>query len=174
MFIKKLYRYSKVMFFVFIAFVISFLFINYKWGLVATPVFEYGMFAGKFYLKDTQTVYTVVANDKMINNAAISFTERDVIQIYIERYQKYKTVNAEVYATMKKYVGYTGLASFMQHDKFNPAIADTTFTNWYKEKIKAIAGVPVTSLKVYEQHYVWQNGVLAAIDTPFKLTCIVP
>ncbi|GAB2807152.1 hypothetical protein GCM10027043_02640 [Ferruginibacter profundus] len=162
------------MFFVFIAFIISFLFINYKWGLVATPVFEYGMFAGSFHLRDTQTVYTVTANDKMINNAAVSFTERDVIQIYIERYQNYKSVNAQVYATMKKYVGYTGLASFMPYDKFNPVITDTTFTKWYKTKIESITKEAVTSLNVYEQHYVWHNGALAAIDTPFKLTCIVP
>jgi hypothetical protein len=174
MFIKKLYQHSKTLFFVFAIFLFSFFFINYKWGLVATPVLQYGMFAGIFNLKDTQTVYTVSANNKTISNAAISYTQRDIIQIYIERYQNYKAINESAYTTMKKYVGYTGLSSFMTLDKYAPIISDSVFTNWYKTKIEAITGESAQALMVHEQHYVWQNGTLAAIDTPIKLTCIVP
>jgi len=174
MFIKKLYRYSKTMFFAFTVFVLAFVVINYKWGLVATPVLQYGMFGGVFHSKDTQDVYIVEANHKFINNGKISFTNRDIIQVYIDNYQRYKELNWSAYNTMKKYIGYTGLSSFMTTDKFTPVISDTTFTNWYRSKMEAITGEPITSLNVYLQHYVWQDTVLAAIDAPSKLTCIVP
>ena len=174
MFIKKLYRYSKAMFFVFIVFVIAFVFINYKWGMVATPVLQYGMFAGVFHVKDTQAVYLVEANHKFINNGKISFTHRDIIQVYMDNYLRYKAVNWSAYNTMKKCIGYAGLSSFMTNDKYTAAISDTIFTNWYRSKMETIIGEPIQSLTVYQQHFVWQDTALAAIDVPSKLTCIVP
>jgi len=174
MFIKKLYRYSKGMFITFIVFVMAFVVINYKWGMVATPILQYGMFSGVFHTKDTQTVYIVEANHKLINNGKISFTNRDIIQIYIDNYLRYKAVNWSAYNTMKKYIGYAGLSSFMTTDKFTAVISDTTFTNWYRSKMETITGEPITSLAVYQQHFVWEDTTLTAIDAPSKLTCIVP
>jgi hypothetical protein len=174
MFIKNLYQYSKAMFLAFTLFVLAFIFINYKWGMVATPVLQYGMFSGVFHVKDTQTVYIVEANHKLINNGEISFTNRDIIQVYIDNYQRYKAVNWSVYNTMKKYIGYTGLSSFMNAGKYTAAISNTVFTNWYRSKMEAITGEPIVSLVVYRQHFVWQDTALTAIDVPSKLTCIVP
>ena len=174
MFIKKLYQYSKAMFFAFTVFVLAFVVINYKWGLVATPVLQYGMFSGVFHAKDTQTVYIVEANHKFINNGKISFTNRDIIQVYIDNYQRYKEVNWSAYNTMKKYIGYAGLSSFMTTDKFAPLVSDTLFTQWYRSKMETIIGEPITTLNVYRQHFVWQDTALAAIDAPSKLACIVP
>ena len=174
MFIKNLYQYSKVMFFAFFLFVLTFIIINFKWGMVATPVLQYGMFAGVFHVKDTQTVYFVEANHKLINNGEISFTNRDIIQVYIDSYLRSKEVNWSAYNTMKKYIGYVGLSSLMTNDKYTAAITDTTFTNWYRSKMEGIIGEPIQSLIVYQQHFVWQDTALAAIDAPSKLTCIVP
>ncbi len=174
MFIKNLYRYNKVMFFGFVVFIIAFIFINYKWGMVATPVLQYGMFAGTFHLKDTQTVYIVEANHKVINNGEVSFTNRDIIQVYIDNYQRHKAVNQSVFTTMKKYISYIGLSSLMNNDKYTAAITDSVFTNWYRTKMETITGEPIQSMAVYRQHFVWQDKALAAIDAPSKLACIVP
>jgi hypothetical protein len=174
MFLKDLYHYSKAMFVAFTVFILAFVVINYKWGAVATPVLQYGMFSGVFHTKDTQTVYIVEANHELINNGKISFTNRDIIQVYIDNYQRYKEVNLSAYNTMKKYIGYAGLSSFMNTDKFTPLISDTTFTTWYRSKMEAIAGEQITTLNVYQQHFVWHDTALVAIDAPSKLTCIVP
>ncbi len=174
MFIKKLYDYNKTRCFAFVAFIIAFVFINYKWGVVATPVLQYGMFSGKVYLKDTQTVYIIEANHKIIDCAKVSIAERDMLQVYPDYYEKQNFKNEAAYTTMKKYIRYTGLLGLMNVDKFTNKITDSVFTNWYKLQIEKIINEPVLSLSVFKQHFLWKNTRLEPIDTPLKLSYIVP
>ncbi len=173
MFIKKLYQYSKILCISTIVFLLVFIYINYKWGITATPVLQYGMFSTPFYIKDTQTVYRIEANGKMINNAVISLIDRDIIQISLENYERQRPVNTSAYTTMKKYISYIGLGSFMNSEKFTNSISDSEFTNWYKLKLEKIIKQPIKSLAVYKQQFIWQATMPEPIDSPSKLTCIV-
>jgi hypothetical protein len=174
MFITKLYTHSKIGCFAFISFIMAFIFINYKWGVVATPVLQYGMFSGKAYLKDTQAIYIIEANHKIIDCTMISLTERDILQVYPDYYEKQNAINQTTYTTMKKYMRYSGLSGLMNIDKFTNKITDSVFTNWYKLKVKKIINEPVLSLSVFKQHFLWKNRRLEPIDTPLKLSYIVP
>ncbi|MBS1512654.1 MAG: hypothetical protein JST86_17550 [Bacteroidetes bacterium] len=173
MFIKKLYHYNKALFLGFIIFILTFLYINYKWGMVATPVLEYGMFAGKFHYADTQTVYIVEADGRGINNASVSFTDRDILQIYADRFIHQKEINQNAYSTMKKYLGFVGLSAMATEEKFVPHVSDTLFTQWYQSKVNDIAGIAGGAMVVYQQHFIWQNNELKPIDKPTKLPFIV-
>ena len=140
--------------------------------MVATPVLQYGMYSSVFYTKDTQTVLIVEANNKMINPAEISLTERDILQIYPENYEKGRTVNEAAYETMKKYIRYTGLGGYMKYDDYRNRVTDSIFSAWYKTKVEKITRIPVHSLNVYRQHFVWKQKKLEPDDTLTKLTYI--
>lgn len=171
MFIKKLYQFNKAACYLFIAFITAFAFINYKWGITAAPILQYGMFSSPMYLKDTQTVYVVVADGETIDCSGLSLTNRDILQLYPANYLDSKSINTAVFNTMQPYIGFTGL---MQLDKYNPKVTDSSFTNWYKQKVQAILKKRVDSLQVFKQDFVWQGNTLQPIGSPYKLSCIVP
>ncbi len=52
MFLKKLWYYNKALFSFVTAFIIAMAIIMYKWGIVATPVLQFGMYSSKFYTSD--------------------------------------------------------------------------------------------------------------------------
>lgn len=171
MFIKKLYQYNKTASCLFIAFIAAFAFLNYKWGITAAPILQFGMFSSPMYLKDTQTVYVVVADGETVNCAGLSLTNRDIIQLYPADYLRSKNVNEAVYNTMLPFMGFTGL---MQQSKFNTRVSDNSFSNWYKQKLQAILNKRIDSLQVFKQDFLWQGNMLQPIGSPNKLPCIVP
>lgn len=169
MFIRRLYRYNKALCGLFAAFIILFVIINYKWGTVATPVLQYGMYSTVFTIKDTQTAYRVLANGQPINNAAISLTSRDILQIYPDTYTRQARVNKDAYEIMKRYFGYAGLSSIMNYDRFSNTISDSLFMNWYKIQAEKITGRAINGLAIYKQHFTWQGSSLQPIDSAIKL-----
>lgn len=172
MFIKKLYQYNKVLCLSFIAFIGLFVFINYKWGVVATPILQYGMYSQVFHTTDTQTVYLIEANDVKMNSSEFSLTERDILQVYPFMYENEKKRNEAVYVTMKKYIRFTGMLRYMKFDRFMNQVTDSLFTDWYKTKIEKITGTPIHSLHVYRQHFIWNLKRLEPVDSLTKLKYI--
>ncbi len=171
MFLKELYKHSKTGCFIVVAFLLAFIYINFKWGVVAAPVFQYGMYSSPFHIKDTQEVYRVTINQKTINCGELSFVDRDIIQLSLDDYRRHTAVNATVYHTMHRFLGFTSL---MNYDKYNDHLCDSVFTSWYKSKLEKITGYPVDSLSVFKQDYVWQQNSLQPVCTPIKLNFIVP
>lgn len=169
MFLVKLYKFNKVLFGLFSVFILVFIVINYKWGTVATPVLQYGMYSSVFSMKDTQTVYLVKADGQSINNAGISLTNRDILQIYPDTYARQAQVNKDVYAIMERYFGYAGLSSLMHYDRFHNTISDNLFISWYKTQAEKITGKKINNLVIYQQHFTWQGSRLQPIDTAIKL-----
>jgi len=138
---------------------------------VATPVLQYGMFSAPVHVGDTQQVYVIVANNKAVNSGALSFMGNDILQISLSDYEKQAFVNASVYNTMHKFLGFTGL---MDESKYSNHLTDAEFTKWYKTKLEKITGSSVDSLSVYKQYFSWQQNSLQPIGTPIKLSFIVP
>jgi len=171
MFLKQLYRYSKTACFIVIAFVLAFVYIFCKWGIVATPVLQYGMFSAPVHLNDTQEVYIIDANNMHVNCGALSFTNRDILQVSLAYYERQGAVNSSVYNTMHKFLGFTGL---MDEYKFTNYASDRGFTRWYWVKLEEIVGKTIDSLAIYKQDFLWQQNGLQPIGTPIKLTFIVP
>ncbi len=57
MFLVKIFRYSKPLFFVILSFTTMQLFIFYKHGMTITPWLNYGMFSGKMGIQKEYSVY---------------------------------------------------------------------------------------------------------------------
>ena len=169
MFIKRLYRYNKALCILFLVYIVSFIVVNYKWGTVATPVLQYGMYSGIFKLKDTQTVYLVEANHRMVNCAGLSLTERDILQIYPESYRLQDRVNEDAFSTMQRYFRPVGLSGVMHYEKFHNRVNDSLFLKWYGGEVERFIGEPVKELKIYQQHYVWGGKNLQPAGTAIKL-----
>ena len=174
MFIRDLYRHNKAGCIIVIAFLLTYIYINFKWGVVATPVMQYGMYSSPFHIKDTQEVYQVEANKKIINSGGLSFVDRDIVQLYLFDYERQGLVNGAVYNTMRKYFRYTGLSGLMNVDKYMNHLSDTLFTQWYKQKLEKIINEHIISLAVFKQHFVWQQDRMQPTDSLTKLNFIVP
>ncbi len=174
MFFTKLYQQNKFLFLAVIVFLSVYLFLNYKWGIIATPVQQYGMFSGKFMIDDPLPVYWVEANGKMINHAGLSPIERDLLQAFPEYYQTQKSNNEAVYNSIRKFIFPGGALVESSHKyKFFNQVNDTIFSNWYRARVTEIINEKVDSLAVYQQFFRWKDHRLHPIDTPVKLKFIV-
>ena len=165
MFLKKLYRHNKTLFLLFTAYLCAFLYINYKWGVIATPVLQFGMYSGKYRLQDTITVYRVVANNRLIDPSLISAGQDDFIQTYLGLYPAYQENNRLVNKTFHSYLGFLPGGGI-------PAerlVMDEAFTKWFKQNMQAIVAEPIQKLEANRQHFVWIHKRLVPIDTASKL-----
>ncbi|MGC4104201.1 hypothetical protein [Ferruginibacter sp.] len=151
----------------FTAFVLTFIFINYKWGYVATPVLQYGMFGGRFYMKDTQTVYKIYTDDQLLDVTRFSFEERDMLFVSLEKYSKQAEVNRSIFAVMQRIPGINNST------RYSNTISDKDFTKWYSGLLRKITGKPFSKLEVYQQQVLWQQDKLNEIAPPEKLAFIV-
>lgn len=172
MFLKKLYRHNKIFFFIVAGFLSCYIYLNYKWGITATPINQYGMFSGKYFIKDPLLVYSVIANNKIIPLADLTLIQRDLLQSYPDYYEIEKHNNEAIFNTMSPYFKYLGISAGKQQYKFTNQCNALLFSNWYKSKIENIIKEPINSLYVYKQYFVWEYQKLQPIDTPVKLTFI--
>jgi hypothetical protein len=174
MYFIKLYQQNKFLFITVVVFLSAYLFLNFKWGVIATPVQQYGMFSGKFMIEDPLPVYWVKANGKMINHAQLSPIERDLLQAFPEYYQTEKSNNEAVYNSVRKFI-FPGVPfnENSHKDKFFNRVNDTIFSNWYRAQVSKIINERVDSLEVYQQFFRWKDHRLHPIDTPAKLKFIV-
>jgi hypothetical protein len=173
MFIKNLYQYSKTAFIAFVVFIVLFIFINYKWGVVATPVYQYGMFSSVVHIKDTQTVYHIYVNDTKLDITQYHFAERDMLLISLENYTKAPKSNSSIFFTMKRLLDKTGAGSLMQQSDYSNAVSDTAFTLWYKKLLQQAIGSSVLKAAAFTQKYIWEGKSLKPVSSPQKLTFLV-
>ena len=173
MFLKKLYYFNKTAFTLLLLFVFTFIYINYKWGATATPVYQYGMFSSKFYIKDTQMAFKIYVDDKLLDVTKYPFAKRDMLFVSLENYTEQKNINATVYGVMKKIPEKIGLTGLMKPEVYANSIDDETFAKWYRKLLEKITGQPIIRLEVYQQKVLWQNSVLKEIAPPEKLSFFV-
>jgi len=169
MFLKELWQHNKKATIFFLLFIASWIYINYKKGAVAAPMFQYGMYAGKFYSTDTQHVIKVYVNDQPLDVTQYSMVDRDMMQISAQDYLRSDTVNKVIYAVMKRILSKVALGKLMHEEDYTNQITDKKLTEWYVKILEKIIGYPVKKLELYDQEYVLQNGRLKPISAPLKL-----
>lgn len=169
MFLKELWHHNKKATIFFLLFIASWSYINYKQGAVAAPLFQYGMYAGKFYSSDTQHVIKVYVNDQLLDVTQYSMVDRDMIQISAQDYLRSDSANKTIYATMKRMLSKIAVGKFMQEEDYANQITDKKFTEWYVKMLEKIIGFPIKKIELFDQEYVLQNGRLTAIAEPLKI-----
>ena len=172
MFIVKLYDYSKVSCCMLIVFILSFAVVNYKWGVVAIPVLQYGMYSSVFYTKDTQKVTQIYINDKVLNYADYSVAETDIMTICLDMFISQEKNNDMTYTTMKRILNKAGIGEWMKKQAYTNNITDEYFATWYKELLERITGEKIDKLEVYNQKYLWNGDYLEPIGPHTKITNI--
>ncbi len=171
MFLKRLYQQNKFLFTVVIAFLSTYVFLNLKWGMIATPVQQYGMFSGKHDISDSLPVYFVKANGNLVNNAELSVIQRDFVQAYPEYYQSQYSQNAGVYNSLKKYLFFA--ADEQKHNyKFFNKTNDDIFSNWFRKRMSEIMNQRVNSLELYKRYFYWNGEQMLPLGTPEKMKFI--
>ncbi len=153
------------MFLLFVAYLLAFIFINYKWGMVATPVLQYGMYSGKHLLSDTISVYRVVANGRALEPAQLSAGQNDFVQTYLSLYPSYKENNLAVNGTFRNAFGFLHPGARASEK----IVTDEIFANWFKQKMRTIVRERINSLQATHQNFVWTDNRLVAVDTASKL-----
>jgi len=173
LFIKIFWYFNKKATIFFVLFVLFWGFINVKRGAVATPVLQYGMYSNPYYLTDTQTVLHIYLNDKKIDFAKYSMSERDQLQIFLEDYLRHKENNQMVFTTMKRILSKVQIGKLMTEDNYTCALTDEDFTRWYTKIIERITHEKVVTLAAYHQKYILQSGKLVAVSAPLKINHLV-
>lgn len=165
MFLKELYRHSKVAGIAVCIFLFTYIFLNIKWGIVAAPVFQYGMYSSPQHLKDTQVIYLVTFNTERVNFAALSYPQTDMLQLSLLYYEKQKDVNETVYQTMHRFLGFTGL---MDHGKYTNHLSDQEFNLWFLKKLENILGYAGEGefVRIQKQKVIWKYDTFLPAAAP--------
>ncbi|UAY53385.1 hypothetical protein [Ferruginibacter albus] len=169
MFIKDLWKFSRVGAAIFILYIFFWFFINYKQGATATPVTRYSMFSKSMSLKDTLSVLELYVNNKRLDLTKYSLAERDLMQTCLAGYLVEKNSNEEVYYSIKNVFNKAGIGSLMKKEMYSNAITAKEFEQWYKKMISKIVGYPVDVVTVYYQAYLWKSNSLQPVADPVKI-----
>lgn len=169
MFLKALFKFNKIYFLVSLVLLAAFLFINYKWGMVAAPVSHYGMYSGVYKMETPTTIYIHSVNGKIINSNKLSITQNDFLQSFPAYYENEEAINRSVFNTMLPYLSRVGLAQQKDSSKFLNHYSKESFKNWYTEKLTKIAGEKIDSFSIERVDYSWQNNNLKPAGIPVKI-----
>lgn len=168
MFLNKLFKYHKLLFVITCFLWASFLFINYKWGAVASPLSHYGMYSGRYFLKDSIKIYSHFVNGQKIESHNLSIIENDLLQSFPASLETVNNNNKAVFFTMLPYLKPLGLATAADSAKFIQRVSFANAKEWYRKKLKAIVAKPVNTVKVYEHIFLYRQNKLVLYKTHLK------
>ena len=161
MYLKKLYFYDKKIFFLFIIYFISFLFINFKSGLIVSPIMQYGMYSSISKMSDTISINRVYVNDTILDFSQLSMADRDIINVSLDNFYGEKIYNRNVYTTIKRV---TKADKIMKEKVYLNSITDQVFYNRYQTLLEKILNRKIHNIKILKQKYVWKNGVFFEVN----------
>ncbi|MEX1203282.1 MAG: hypothetical protein WEA59_08570 [Ferruginibacter sp.] len=172
MFLKKLYEHSKFLFVVFISFILSFIFLNYKWGVVATPIYQYGMFSGTAHLKDTLTMMEININGVSPDMSQYSFISKDKMLVMPEKYLLSLYQNAAVQATMQSIFSKIGIGNWMHGSKFISDVNSKTFMLWYQHQLQYFVKANIDSIQINQRKLLWNGSKIVPLGLPQKISTL--
>ena len=161
MYLKQLYFYDKKIFFLFIIYFVSFLYINFKSGLIVSPIMQYGMYSSMTKISDTISINRVYVNDTILDFSQLSMADRDVIDVSLDNFYSEKINNRNVYTTIKRV---TKADRIMKEKVYLNSITDQIFYNWYQTLLENILNRKIDNIKILKQKYVWKNDVFFEVN----------
>lgn len=173
MFLKQLYQHNKGLFLLLVLFVFAFVFLNLKWGMVATPVYQYGMFSGQVHLKDTLRLTQVQVNGKAIDMSDQHFVSKDKMLVMPQKYLSAMFQNAAVHTTMQGFFSKFGLGSLVALDAKDTLVNPRIFMGWYQQQLRAMLHKKIDSIQIVEQRLVWDGNKMLPLEIPQKMNAFV-
>jgi hypothetical protein len=169
MFFKKLYQHNKLLFLIFVSFLFAFVFLNYKWGVVATPVYQYGMYSGPMYLRDTLHLMQVNINGKKLNMGKYPFAYKDKMLVMPDKYLKSLHQNKAIQQSLQRIFTPLGMWSLFNSDKFVQQVQPQIFMQWYRNQLQRFIHEEINSIEILQQDYLRQATHLVPLATPQKI-----
>ena len=169
MFLKALFKFNKIYFLVSLLLLAAFLFINYKWGMVAAPISHYGMYSGVYKTQTPKTIYTHIVNGETINSQNITIIQNDFLQSFPAYYENERDINRAVFKTMLPYMNRLGLAHEKDSAKFLNHYSKEKFKTWYEQKLIGIVKNNIDSFRILQQDYIWNDTQLMPIGSVTKI-----
>ena len=169
MFLKALFKFNKMYLVITVLLLFTFLFINYKWGMVAAPISHYGMYSGVYKTQTPKTIYTHTINGKVINSQDMSIIQNDFLQSFPEYFQNESNINHSVFKTMQPYLQKLGVAKQKDSAKFLNHFTKQEFKNWYEQKLSAIVNNKIDSFSIQQQDYIWSATGLFPVGKATKI-----
>ena len=83
MFLVRLYKFNRLAGIVSIFLLLGFLYLNYKWGLVAAPLFQYGMYSQPVPIEGERTIYRILNAEGIDQMPRLHYSERDQLAHYL-------------------------------------------------------------------------------------------
>ena len=170
MFLKELYSYNKALCIGFLLFICAFIFINYKQGAVATPIYQFGMFSEKFHIKDTQTVFRLYVTGKPADLSECNFQQRDMLLVSPEHFKSSKEKNKNIFFQMKKMAGRIHFEKFLRDEIYTNNISDSAYFHWYKGMVSSITRKSAVNTEIFTQKFVWDTDSIKPVSMPVKIS----
>jgi hypothetical protein len=169
MFLKELFYYSRLLFLSFVVFLFFFVYLNIKWGVVAFPINQYGMYSGKYTLKDTQQVYLIYADGNPIDVSKLAMAERDILLSSVDYFRTEKENNAAVFSTMKRVMGKFLIGKLMKEPIYSNLTNREGFKDWFRTKVEKITHTAIARIDVFYQKFYFKQDRLYPLTAPLKL-----
>lgn len=167
MYFKTLFKYRRKAFWLLLAACIIQLVIFYKQGAVATPFFNYGMYAGKIVPMPEYTIYKVYANNQLLQPKQFSIQEWDKVYVPIFMFLAKDTANTSSIEIKNRLLLKLRLNTLLSaNENFqNTAFGERQFISWYKNYLSSFSGLQVNDLKIVKHNYSWQGNRLQPRDS---------
>ena len=131
MYFQQLYRTNKFWFLFVLIFALCQIFINYKQGIVITPLYHYGMYSKKVESIDSIELYAVKINGKVLQPFQFSAQEWDKLMVPVHQYCKIEKHNNDLFSKdIKRILNRLYLTA--DTSNFIVQKQPETFLNWYK------------------------------------------
>lgn len=169
MYLIKLFTAQKLNFYLLFIFLSSSLFINYKSGMIATPINLYGMFSGGFSLKDTLHVKEITVNGLLLNYARYSFEQRDLMIGILDKHLAQERNNQNIYETFQTIIHKLHLPVNISSATFTNQIDNNIFYQWYANLLATICKKSVLKFEVHDQKYIWNGTALQSVGTAVQI-----
>ncbi len=143
MYVKNLYRQSKLWFVIVTLFAAGQLFINYKNGVEFSPFYHYSMFSLPFHFTSEYKVTEVMVNGQLLKPENFTPNGWDNIVIPVVQYQNQQRWNSMLYSeTIKRFVPVKDSSLYVNR------VSQAAFDAWYQKRVLHLADIKDSNAQV--------------------------
>ena len=157
MFLAQVFRHSKLLFLLMVAFIAAQLFVVYNHGMVFSPFYNYWMYASRFTRSDSLKVVMVYANGRPLKGSDNKEEDWDKIHLTYQ-YINHPEANDRLYREIRRL---TTKAGFEMGPRpfYMPAISKDSLFHLWQEHAGRVSGKKIDS--VGTAIYYWDGQKLS-------------
>jgi hypothetical protein len=161
MYLVQLYRHNRAAAIIVSALLFGFIYLNYKWGLVATPLLQYGMYSHPVSVQEERVVYRITDENGVDLLAKLDYHQRDQVFFYLG-HTGYLSSNLHVYQTFEPLLRPFQLQHTSEKFGLNPD-AEEELNHWMINRMVeqvGVTGPTPEKIRIYRTNAVWRNHKL--------------